>query len=215
MKVFFSVAVLLGFVGTLAGARVLPVGTHLRLPSKTTVVANGGRAEQLVIRLPADEIAATDAPIGGLRGAQGRSRMELPAQLAAAPLLVEHFKVRDSGGNVIGIAARHWTVTADGPTTSWAILMPSRGSLALTSPGEAPGTLEAALKEAGYAQGTAWTGDAHWSLGGGGTGAVAEASGEFAGLTGSYTEDWTITGVDESGELRGTIELSTVTKQTP
>jgi hypothetical protein len=215
MKVFFSVAVLLGFVGTLAGARVLPVGTHARLPSKTTVVANGGRAEQLVIRLPADEIAATDAPIGGLRGAQGRSRMELPAQLAAAPLLVEHFKVRDSGGNVIGIAARHWTVTADGPTTSWAILMPSRGSLALTSPGEAPGTLEAALKDAGYSQGAAWTGEAHWSLGGGGTGAVAEASGEFAGLTGSYTEDWTITGVDESGELRGTIELSTVTKQTP
>jgi hypothetical protein len=210
MKVFFSVAVLVGFAGTLAGAHFLPLGAHARLPSKTTVVANGGRAEQFLIRLPADQVSASDAEVGGLR-ARGGAPMQLPAQFVKAPLLVEHFKVRDAGGNVIGLAARHWTVSAGGPTTSWAILIPSRGSFAMASPGEPPGALEAALKQAGYAQGSVWAGEAHWSLGGDGAGTWLESSGEFAGLAGSYTENWTVTGIDEAGEMRGMIELATVT----
>ena len=79
MKIVFLVAVLLGFGGTLAGAHYAPWREHARLPSHTTVVANGGRAEQLLIRLPADRIAATDAEAGGLR-AHGDGAMALPAR---------------------------------------------------------------------------------------------------------------------------------------
>ena len=36
-------------------------------------------------------------------------------------------------------------------------------------------------------------------------------SDEFTGLNGGYDERWHITGIDERGELRGTIELNTTT----
>ena len=83
MKLVFLVAILLGFGGTLAGAHFAPWREHARLPSHTTVVANGGRAEQFLIRLPADRIAASDAEAGGLR-ARGDGAMALPAQLVTA-----------------------------------------------------------------------------------------------------------------------------------
>ena len=69
--------------------------------------------------------------------------MLLPAQFVAEPLLVEHFKVRDSAGSVIGVAARHWNGGGAGPTTTWSVLIPSRGALVLSAPGEARGALEA------------------------------------------------------------------------
>ena len=40
--------------------------------------------------------------------------MLLPAQFVAEPLLVEHFKVRDSAGSVVGVAARHWNAGGAG-----------------------------------------------------------------------------------------------------
>ena len=60
MKIVFLLAILGGFGGTLAGAHFVPWLKHARLPSHTSVVANGGRSEQFVIRLPADRLAATD-----------------------------------------------------------------------------------------------------------------------------------------------------------
>ena len=49
-----------------------------------------------------------------------------------------------------------------------------------------------------------------------GDGATAESvvgSREFAGLDVAYTETWNITGIGESGEIRGTIELDTVSRR--
>ena len=43
MKITFFVALLLGFVGVLAAGHFVPWGSHVRLPSQTRVVANGGR----------------------------------------------------------------------------------------------------------------------------------------------------------------------------
>jgi hypothetical protein len=213
MKIVFSLAILLGFGGTLAGAHYLPV-THTRLPSQTSVVANGGRAERFIVRLPTDRLAATDAAAGGLRATGGA--MAVPAQFVASSLLVEHFKVRDTAGKVIGIAARHWSDSDRGLTTTWSVLIPSRGTLLLSSPGEARGAIDSALQTAGYnRQGDAWTGNVAVTLTPKGeTGTIAAGSGEFAALSGSYTETWTLTGV-EAGEMRGTIELSTVTNRTP
>jgi hypothetical protein len=200
----------LGFGGTLAAAHWVPWISHQRLPSQTTVVPNGGRAEQFLIRLPADRIAATDGMAGGLRSAGAESAMALPAKFVAESLLVEHFKVRDSTGQVVGIAARHWASGDHGMMATWSVLVPARGSLVLRAPGEKSGALDTALQRAGYTSGGAWEGTLEVALAAGGV--VAGGTGDFAGLGGSYTETWKVTGVDASGAMRGTIELYTVTR---
>jgi hypothetical protein len=213
MKTVFWLATLAGFGGTLAGAHFVPWLAHARLPSHTSVVANGGRAEQFLIRLPADRIAATDAEAGGLRAAGTSGVMLMPARFIGEPLLVEHFKVRDAAGSVVGVAARHWGGAAT-PSTTWSVLIPSRGALLLSAPGEARGAIETALRARGYSAGQAWDGEIAVPMTSrDGAGAVVAGTGEFDGLMGSYTEAWIVTAVDETGALSGTIELGTVTSR--
>ncbi len=217
MRTVFLTAVIVGFGATLAGAHYLPWGAHARLPSQTSVVANGGRAESFVIRLPADRIASTDGQVGGLRSIAGSAAaMPLPAAFSTEPLLVEHFKVRDTAGSVIGVAARHWSTTPRGTMTTWSVLIPSRGALLLTAPGEAGGALEAGLQKAGYNAGAAWEGQVAVTMTPNGKGGLlAGGSGEFDGFGGNYREVWTLTGIGTDGELRGTIELATVASRSP
>ena len=211
MKIVFVLALLIGFAGTLAGAHYVPGLEHTRLPSQTAVVANGGRAEEFVIRLPIDRIAATNGESGGLRSL-GASAMALPSQFVAEPLLVEHFKVRDSAGNVIGVAARHWDGTADS-TATWSVLIPSRGALVMSANGEKRDALDTELRSRGYSAGRSWNGDARVSMTQDGGGVVNTGTGEFEGLIGIYTETWTVAAVDEDGRVSGTIELATVTSR--
>ena len=215
MKATFSIAAVCGFVGVLAAAHYVPWVAHARLPSQTTVVANGGRAEQFVIRLPADRIAGGGSTAAGLRAGLQPGTMQLPPEVMAKPMLMEHFKVRDSAGNVIGIAARHWSADTRGVGTAWSVLIPSRGALLLTAPGETGAALDAALKKAGYNAGSAWSGELKLELAPDGDdgGVVAGGTEEFAGLGGRYSEVWTVTGIGENGELRGTIELNTITRR--
>lgn len=189
MKTVFLVAIVCGFGGTLAGAHFVPWLKHARLPSHTAVVANGGRSEQFLIRLPADRIAATDGEAGGLRGKSAAGVMLLPAQFVAEPLLVEHFKVRDAAGSVVGVAARHWNVAGTEPTTTWSVLIPSRGAFVLSAAGEVRGALETALRSGGYDAGKAWDGQLTVPMiPATEAGAVVVGTGEFEGLSGSYTE---------------------------
>jgi hypothetical protein len=215
MKTTFSIAAVCGFVGVLAAAHYVPWVAHVRLPSQTTVVANGGRAEQFVIRLPADRIAGGGSKVAGMRAELQPGAMPLPPEVVAQPMLMEHFKVRNSAGTVIGIAARHWSEDSRGIGTAWSVLIPSRGALLLTAPGETGAALDAALKKAGYSAGNAWSGELKLQLApeGDDGGVVAGGTEEFGGLDGRYSEVWTVTGIGENGELRGTIELNTVTRR--
>jgi hypothetical protein len=139
----------------------------------------------------------------------------VPPALASDPLLVEHFKVRDSDNVVIGIAARHWSTDSSATGTAWSLLIPSRGAILLAAPGEARGVLDAALQRAGYTSGNAWNGELMVGLSPADEDAAAVVGGseEFAGLEGRYTEVWMLTGVTETGEMRGTIELNTITRR--
>lgn len=212
MKILFLLAFIGGLGGTLAGVHFAPWLKHARLPSMTSVVANGGRAEQFLIHLPADRLAASDGTAGGLRAQNADRAMLLPARFVAEPLLVEHFKVRDSGGNVVGVAARHWNGGAT-PTATWSVLIPSRGALVLSAPGEPRGALETALRNRGYTAGSAWNGQVTVAMVREGEGTVAAGAGEFDGLAGAYTETWTVAAIDENGKISGTIELGTVTSK--
>jgi hypothetical protein len=211
MKTAILLGFVLGFGGVLAGSHFLPWVAHARLPSQTSVVANGGRAEQFLIRLPVDRIGSAGAT-AGIRGSPMFANMALPENIAKEPLLIEHFKVRDSVGNVIGLAARHWSAGPDGDAGSaWVLMIPSRGALMLAAPGEPRGALDAALQKGGY-KGASWDGDVRIDLAGAeGRGSIINGSAEFEGLDGEYSERWNVSGVSDTGELRGTIELNTVT----
>ncbi|HEY8520357.1 MAG TPA: hypothetical protein VIN61_09765 [Gammaproteobacteria bacterium] len=212
MKAAFILSVIVGFAGVLAGAHFYPWVQHVRLPSRTSVVANGGRAEEFVIRLPADRVHGAGTAAAGLRGEARPAAARLPADLADGALLVEHFKVRDTGGQVIGVAARHWTDTPDGWAAAWALMIPGRGTLYLTGRGEGAARVDAALARAGFARGTPWSGELTVDLLDEGAGRVVGGSDEFERLVGTYGERWTVTSVAADGELAGTITLSTVTR---
>jgi hypothetical protein len=215
MKIAFWLGIVLGLGGVLAGSHFYPWVAHARLPSQTTVVANGGRAERFLIRLPADRLGSSGGPGTGLRGSPTVATMSLPEPLAGGALLIEHFKLRDGGGNVIGLAARHWNVGPEGPSTAWSLLIPSRGALLLAAAGEAPAALDAALQRSGFDSRSAWEGSVRVELAPSDAARILAGTAEFDGLTGRYSETWNVTGVDEIGELRGTIELDTVTYRGP
>jgi hypothetical protein len=183
------------------------------LPSQTSVVANGGRAEEFMIRLPADRIAATDGEAGGVRAKGPDGTMLLPAQFLSEPLLVEHFKIRDSGGAVIGVAARHWNGTGAEAATTWSVLIPSRGALVLSARGEARAQLDSALRSRGYSAGKEWAGTVTLQMTGDNPGVVAAGTGEFENMLGTYTETWSVAAVDDAGKVSGTIALSTITSR--
>jgi hypothetical protein len=218
MRTAFFIAVLLGFSGVLAAAHFVPWMHQARLPSQTEVVATGGRAERFLIRLPVDRVEATGVGASPLRAPPAAPGIALPSELTSKPLLVEHFKVRDAAGNVIGLAARHWSSDGRGVGSAWSVLIPSRGALLLTAPGEGKAVLDGALQKAGYRPGNAWSGTTampavNVELTPRDGGEVAAGSDEFEKLDGSYKEIWKVTGVSDTGELRGTIELDTVTRR--
>ena len=208
MRRLFILALLVGFAGMLAGAHYLPWVSHERLSSQTSVIANGGRAERFVIHLPADRIETV--ALDGSASPAGAFAAALGAQ---APQL-EHFKIRDRTGNVIGIGTRHWAEAADGATTTWALVFPARGAIVLAHSGEARDAVEAALQDRGHTVGSQWEGEITVALIDDVT-TTRSVVGlrEFAGLDVRYTEAWNITGVDEQGEIRGTIELDTVSRR--
>ncbi len=209
MKALFIFGLLAGFAGVLAGAHFVPWVNPPRRASDTSVVANGGRAERFVIRLPADRIAAGGADAGLRVAAPGG--FPLPSGLGTSPVLAEQFKLRDRAGNVIGIAARHWTAAPGGPVSAWVLLIPSRGALMLTAAGESALAVDKALAAAGRRDGHAWSGEVSVAAAGGDHAVVTGGSGEFADLTGHYTETWALTGAAATGDLRGTITIDTIT----
>ncbi len=214
MRTAFIVGVLLGLAGILAAARFVPWVDPPRWPAHTSVVANGGRAEAFFIHLPADRIFAHGSEAVGLRAnVHPASAVGLPDALQTQPLLVEHFKVRDLEGRVIGVAARHWNRRDGAAAAAWVVAIPGRGALLLTAEGEPARAVEAAVDRAGRQPGQAFSGSAAFeAVRGDAGGHVAGGSGEFHALEGRYSETWTVTGVSEAGELKGTIELHTVTQ---
>jgi hypothetical protein len=211
MRSSFLIAFVLGFGGLLGAGYFVPWGAHERMPSQTSVAMNGGREERFFIYLPADRVVeVADAERFPLALA---TALRVPPELAASPFVAEHFKVRNADGTVIGLATRHWTETPNGAESVWALNIPSRGTLVLAADGDVPGTLTAALAASGRA-GTRPADEIEVPI-------VTEASAprviagtdEFRGVSGGYSETWRVSGLNERGELQGTIVLATVVHQ--
>lgn len=213
LKASFIGGILLGLAAVLVGAGFYPLFDHPRLASRTQVLPNGGRREDFLVRLPVDRVVSLGSPRAPLDAGAIPGSLELPPALAAEPLRADHFKVRDADGNVVGVASRHAVGPGEDAEIAWSITLPSRGALWLVGRAQAD-VLAAALAGAGTGPGEAWSGDIDIVVVGPAEiapGRVEGGSDEFAGLAGRYTERWHITGISETGELRGTIELSTTT----
>ena len=214
MKASFVSGVIIGFAAVVAVAWYFPWVDHVRIPSKTSVLANGGRSEQFLIRLPADRVAAAVNVESAARLQRFPDTVNMPEDVGNELVLLEHFKIRDSAGDVIGVASRHTLEVNRRIATAWNLVIPSRGAMMLRGDAAAS-TLDRRLVDAGFQQGQPWAGDvripppdAEQSTGG----ELMSGTGEFNMLTGRYEESWQITGVSPAGELRGTIELNTVSR---
>lgn len=197
MKRLLQLGFILGLAGTLAAAYFAPGFEYTRYRSAASVVANGGRVEQFVVRLPADRI--------------GLPIQAAPPASAGGSARLEHFKLRDAGDNVIGIAVRHRVDAADGSQTAWLLTIPSRGTIALAAPADSPGSIEGVLAERGLSAGQTLSPELSIDLGS--PAASVEATGEFAGIDFELVETWVVTGLEDDGRVRGTLRLNTVGRQ--
>lgn len=193
MRRLLQLGFVLGLAGTLASAWLYPWFDYTRYRSATGVVTNGGRVEQFIVRLPADQIDA---------GA--RSEIHPDADL-------KHYKLRDVEGNVIGVAARH-VLGIDGmDQTAWVLTIPSRGSVALAADSVDTGAIESLVAASGVLPGQ--TLEQPLSIDSGLAAQSVTATGEFANIDLELFETWVVTGIDDEGRIRGTLRLNTVGRQ--
>ncbi len=218
MARLFYGSVLVGVLLAVLAAGLFPLPRHERYRSDISVIADGGRAEDFIIQWPQDRVVLGAAP--GLR--QAGAAIVL-ADGAAVGASVEVFRLRDTAGNVVGLASRSTSRRAgpDGEPiqgSDWVLLLPSRGALFLTQenrrdvaprPLAADGGLQPAVEDiAGlWSQGNRLqiTGDPS----SGGAGRVAGGTDEFFGLTGRYDETWELEEIRAGGSTRGRITLAT------
>lgn len=216
----FLFSFLAGAVLVVAVAAIYPLPRHERFASQIEVLTNGGRGEDFQIRWPQDRIDIDTPPAGIVVG--NTAGLAVLPDGAAGPAAAEIFRLRDAGGNVIGLASR---LTArmpgragrDRSVSNWLLLIPSRGSLLLSQENGAdmgPVKTAAGWVAAADAPGFWSTGSRYRISAGpapGGRGRVVSGTGEFARLDGDYSEVWELgeLGVDQRSQ--GTIQLSTVT----
>lgn len=198
MKRLLQLGFILGLGGTIALAYFAPFFEFTRYRSITSVVNNGGRVEQFVVRLPADRIDST----------RSTDKTDLTAE---SETTLEHFKLRDSEGNVIGLAAKHELTIGSGRETAWLLTIPSRGTIALASASPRDGSIESSIAALGVANGQSI--ETARSIDSGIPARSVTATGEFAGISFELVETWVVTGIDENGDIRGTLHLNTVGMQ--
>ncbi len=212
MKATFIFGFLLGFIGLLLGAYFVPWTVNERVAAIAGVAMNGGRQETFIIRLPADRIVSVGGTAAAPLATDPIARIEPAADLASSAFAAEQFKVRNLDGVVVGVGTRHW-VAADGSAAStWAVSVPSRGTIVFAGEGDTPARLRDALTRAGYRQGSEWTGEISFDVADESP-RVVTGTEEFGRAAGRFMETWTITGVTSEGELRGTITLDTIVNQ--
>lgn len=214
-RLLFVLGLLCGGIGVLAVAALVNWGDHERPRAHISVQPNGGAVERFVIRLPRDRILDS----GHVSGLPSRYPADLVLSGQGLPgLHVEHFKLRDREGEVIGVAARHSQRVDEGTYGAWLLYLPGRGSLLLDHV-ESAGGLNAELIRRNLRPGAAWEGELALQRTAGpasdGRGVVRGGSREFTRHAGSYTETWRLTGVDTEGRPRGTIEIDTLTMLQP
>lgn len=229
MKRLFGGAFIAGLLAVALAVGLWSRPVQPRLPSQIAVMPDGGRQEEFLIRWPDDRIARPGEDPGGLPpgAAAGAAVLEDSAGRRAA---AELFRLRDSQGNVIGVASRlsgtGGAVADRGRSASnWLLLIPSRGALFLAQNDVVDTTPQGRFISGGpltlppVQTATFWndrsrvriTAQAPGPEGSRSSGRVLRGTEEFAGLQGSYTETWLLDAALDDGSARGRIVLATLT----
>lgn len=195
MKRLLQLGFILGLAGTLAAAYYAPFFEYTRYRSAANVIPNGGRLEQFMALLPTDRIDAAPASRSSAANADAATR-------------ISHFKLRDSDGNVIGLVARHAVTIADMTEVSWLVTIPSRGSIVLAASSPSPDSIEAIVSSRGFSPGQDI--EPALSIDHAMPAKSVAASGEFSNIDFELVETWVVTGLEEDGQIRGTLSLNTV-----
>jgi len=194
MKRLLQLGFVLGLVGTIVAAYFTPWFEHTRYRSLTSVVNNGGRLEQFVVQLPADRIES----VADSRTGDSTTRLS-------------HFKLRDAEGNVIGLAAKHELTVDSSMESSWLLTIPSRGTIALAASSPNLDSIESIVAARGLAAGQSV--DQALSIDLPSPANSVATTGEFSDIEFELVETWVVTGVDDDGNIRGTLRLNTIGRQ--
>ena len=191
----FLLSLLLGIAVTVAAAWFYPVPVAPRVQSESIALNNGGREESFYILLPSDRIGSPQATAvaafperGFARDGEGR-------------IVAELYKVRNSGGTVIGLASR---VSGAIPITDerarenadWMLMLPGRGALMMST------EARSADMDDRYERDTMGLNPAR-------AGRILKGTEKFTGLTGFFVEELQVDSVDEFGQVSGTLTLVT------
>lgn len=203
-----------------AGLPGLP--EHHRFRSLIDVQTNGGRSETFVIRWPQDRLDLPGELVVGDRVTRAVAQgMMVLDDAAGRRLSAELFRLRDRDGNVIGLAGRMSSAApgAAASSSDWLLVIPARGSLALTQADARDLTVRRVDDgQAVYARAAAdvpgfWAAGRRYRMSTGplaGAGRVVHGSDEFAGLEGRFTESWELEEIAADGATRGRIVLDTL-----
>lgn len=219
----FTLSFLGGVLLAVLAISFYPLPANLRYRSIISVEPDSGRREDFVIRWPQDRIPLPrdDRRAPSPPGAAGSAVLE---DSAGQRTSVELFRLRNTDGDVIGVASRMALAGGDvatrgGSVSNWTLVVPSRGTLFLTQVDATDVTLRTQDGPAGVVniarEDTAsfWAGGPRFQVTAGpaGAGKVLRGTGEFDGLGGSYRENWELEEIGAEGVTRGRIVLSTVT----
>jgi hypothetical protein len=189
----FLATFILGALLTLLAARLYPLPEPPRLPSDSIALANGGREEAFVIRLPEDRLGS----------ARAASVAAFPAQSFVREgndhILAELFRVRDGGGRIIGLASKMSGNVAVSEVRAqqnadWTLLIPSRGGLSMSTAGLP------ADQSRFYPTNRLGLDPAR-------SGRILFGTEDFANLTGFFVEETEIDRVDDNGQAYGVLTL--------
>jgi len=191
----FGTFFVVGIVLTLAAAYFYPLPEPTKAYSQATALANGGREEIFIIRLPDDRLGSPRAA----------STATFPQQSFSAAgkerVLAELFRVRNPEGQIIGLASRMNGQAPDDvglqeAVTDWMLLIPGRGALMMSrGTVEAGGEREFFIDRMGFSFVN--------------SGPIISGTGDFEGLSGFYQEETEIERVDANGQAFGSVKLST------
>jgi hypothetical protein len=191
----FLVSFVLGLLATVVVARFFPFPEPPRVYSEASALANGGREEVFLIRLPEDRLGSPRAA----------TTSDFPQQSFSAVgkhrIMAELFRIRDAKGRVIGIASRMNGTVPDQQqgseaATDWMLLLPGRGALVMSRAAvEVGGERKFQVDRMGFSFAN--------------SGPLIAGSGDFAELSGFYEEATDVEKIDSRGQVHGLVRLRT------
>ncbi len=222
------------FVGTFVAGLLLtglaasfwPLPEHARYRSLTTVLPDGGRQEDFIIRWPDDRIRrngenGTGLPADAVTGAA------VLEDSAGQRVSAEIFRVRDTDDNVIGVASRMAgtggaIADTNRSVSNWLVVIPSRGAIFLSQPdafdttARQRDTLNGVIALSMMQSRALWNNTRERRITAATpryAGRILRGTSEFAGLSGSFSETWKLDGINPDGSTHGRIILSTLSER--